>query len=230
MWQKNYLTQLVSRSCRETCSKQLVMEMYTMSTAINQYHQGPKDLIWDLMHIKSPDRAFQFMDAFKTGLCVFSSAVQKVYTNYSVHMPNAANLEDKKLVILPQFQAFHDIVNNIPEEAIESTNCKIIPGQAINKKGVFLTGKMRGCSSASVLPLKTAIKAIRLGAYAEGKFLPLLAYGDLKEMPKKNIPYLMLHKINMDKLTHLASFETEMIERTVLRNLENLQFLSNKDF
>ena len=201
-----------------------------MNTAYNQFHDGPKDLIWDLVHLKAPERAFQFMDAFKTGLCVFSSSVQKVYTNYSVHMPNAANLEDKKLVILPQFQAFHDIVNNIPEEAIETTSCKIIPGQAINKSGVYLSGKMRGCNAASVLPLKTAIRAIRLGSYAEGKFLPLLAYGDLKEMPRKNIPYLMLHKINMDKLTHLADFEIDMIERTVLRNLENLQKVSDKDF
>jgi len=206
------------------------MELYTMNTAIDQYQQGPRDLIWDLMHVKSPDRAFKFMDAFKTGLCVFSSSVQKVYTNYSVHMPNSANLEDKKLVILPQFQAFHDIVNNIPEEAIEATTCKIIPGQAINKKGVFLSGKMKGCRSPSVLPLKTAIKAIQLGAYAEGKFLPLLAYGDLKEMPKKNIPYLMLHKINLEKLTHLADFEISMMERIVLRNLEKLQLISNKEF
>lgn len=201
-----------------------------MNTAVSPYKDTPKDLIWDLVHLKSPERAFQFMDAFKSGLCVFSSAVQKVYTNYSVHMPNRMDPSEKKLVILPQFQAFHDIVNNIPEEAIEPTNCKIIPGQAINKKGVYLSGKMRGCRSATVLPLLTAIKAIRLGAYAEGEFLPLLAYGDLKEMPRKNIPYLMLHKINMDKLGHLADFEKDMIERTVLRNLEHLETLSNKDF
>ncbi len=201
-----------------------------MNTAVNQFQDTPKDLIWDLVHLKSPDRAFRFMDAFKSGLCVFSSSVQKVYTNYSVHMPNQSNPDEKKLLILPQFQAFHDIVNNIPEESVEPTNCKIIPGQAIGKKGVYLSGKMKGCSSASVLPLSTAIKAIRLGAYKEGTFLPLLAYGDLKEMPKKNIPYLMLHKINMEKLSHLADFEKDMIERTVLRNLEHLESLSNKAF
>jgi len=170
------------------------------------------------------------MSAFKNGLCVFSSSVRKVYTNYSVHMPNRSNLNESTLVILPQFQAFHDIVNNISEDAVESTSCRILPGQAINKKGTYLAGKMKGCHSASVLPLATAIKAIRLGAYEDGRFLPLLAYGDLKEMPSKNIPYLTLHRINMDKLSHLADFEKDMLEKTVLRNLGLLSELSCKEF
>lgn len=201
-----------------------------MNVAEPKYNQGPKDLIWDLQQIQSPQRAFRFMQAFKTGLCVFSKSVQKVYTNYSVHMPNRANLGESTLVILPQFQAFHDIVNNISDEAIEATSCRVVPGQAINKQGTFLAGKMKGCRSASVLPLATAVKAIRMGAYEDGRFLPLLAYGDLKEMPSKNIPYLTLHCINLDKLSHLANFEKDMLERTVLRNLENLEDLSSTDF
>ncbi len=201
-----------------------------MNIAESNYSQSPKDLIWDLRQIQSPRRAFHFMEAFKTGLCVFSKSVLKIYTNYSVHMPHQANLNESKLVILPQFQAYHDIVNNISDEAVEATSCRVIPGQAINKKGTFLAGKMKGCRSASVLPLATAVKAIRMGAYEDGRFLPLLAYGDLKEMPSKNIPYLTLHRINLNKLTHLADFEKDMLERTVLRNLQNLEILSSQEF
>lgn len=201
-----------------------------MNAVTQQLNDAPKDLIWDLKKIKSPERAFNFMNAFKNGLCVFSKSVRKVYTNYSVHMPNRNNLNESTLVILPQFQAFHDIVNNIPEDAVESTTCRILPGQAISRKGTFLAGKMKGTHSASVLPLATAIKAIRLGAYEDGRFLPLLAYGDLREMPSKNIPYLTLHRINMDKLGHLADFEKELLQRTVLRNLSQLDGLSNQEF
>jgi len=179
-----------------------------------------KDLSWSLKHHQAPDQAFALMKAIENRLAVYSRTVNKIYTNYTVHKPTSNATAG--LVILPDFSCYHDMIHNIPVEAIEATGLKIIPGAAIARDGLYLTGKLKGREHSSALPLKTGVKAMKMGAFCDGPFLPILQYGDLREMEKKQIPYLVLNRIRLDKLVGHSLFECQGISRNILKSLEKL--------
>ncbi len=179
-----------------------------------------KDLTWSLKHHQAPDRAFDLMKSIENRLAVYSRTVNKIYTNYSVHRP--ASSATAGLVILPNFTAFHDMMHNIPSDAIEPTGLKIVPGAAIARDGLYLTGQLKGRKHTSALPLKVGVKAMKIGAFCDGPFLPILQYGDLREMEKKQIPYLHLNRIRLDKLTSISQFDCNGISRNIMQSLELL--------
>ena len=177
------------------------------------------DLCWSLKRHQAPDRAVALMKRMEKCLAVYSRTVRKIYTNYSVHRPEA---DDNGLVILPDFSAYHDMIHNITAEAIEPTGVSIVPGAALGKKGMYVTGKMRGRKSSSALPLATGIKAMRMGAFCEGVFLPIVQYGDLREMSRTQIPYLHLHRVNLAKLTEISDFEKSNVASNIQSRLQHL--------
>ncbi len=179
-----------------------------------------KDLCWSLKDHQAPDRAFALMKAIENKLAVYSRNVNKIYTNYSVHRPESK--ASAGIVILPNFSQYHDMMHNIPANAIEPTGVRIVPGAALARDGLYLTGKLKGHHSSSALPLKTGVKAMKMGAFCDGPFLPILQYGDLREMGKKQIPYLHLNRIRLDKLNGLSQFECKGIARNILDSLSTL--------
>jgi hypothetical protein len=165
------------------------------------------------------------MTRLQGGLAVYSRTVSKIYTNYSVHCPS----HGKGLVILPDFEAYHDMIHNVPSEAIEPTAVRIILGEALGKQGLWVMGKLQGRKAASALPLALGIKAMRIGAYCEGAFLPILQYGDLREMTKCRLPYLHLHRVCLDRLTALSTFDRNMLASAIQKRLETLLNIRQDD-
>ncbi len=187
---------------------------------MSNLHQAvAKDLCWSLKRHQAPDRAFALMKRMEKCMAVYSRTVRKIYTNYDVHRPES---DDSGLVILPDFTAYHDMIHNISAEAIEPTGVAIVPGAALGKKGMYVTGKLQGRKSSSALHLATGIKAMRMGAFCDGPFLPILQYGDLREMSRTQIPYLHLHRVNLSKLTEISDFEKSNVASNIQSRLQHL--------
>ena len=92
--------------------------------------RGNDPLVWDLEKIQNRSRAIAFIMQFKKTLCVYSGPVQQLYSNYDIFLPEH---EERKLVILPNPNAHHDIFFKIPESAVTPTGLNIIPGALINR-------------------------------------------------------------------------------------------------
>ena len=93
-----------------------------------------KDLIWDLDAFNQRQKAIDFVLGFENRLCVYSSSVDQLYTNYNIFFPKE---EDRKLVILPNPYIPHDTYNGIPATAVTPTGLTILPGLMRDKPILF---------------------------------------------------------------------------------------------
>ena len=82
------------------------------------------DLAWDLAGINNQTRARDFVLQFEQTLCVYSRAVKQIYSTYTMHFPRQ---QDRKLVILPDPNAFHDTFYHVRPEGVLATGIYIIP-------------------------------------------------------------------------------------------------------
>ena len=89
-----------------------------------------RDLVWDLDAFNQRQRAIDFVMGFENKLCVYSDSVEQLYTNYNIFFPKE---EDRRLVILPNPYAHHDIFHGLPEAAISATGLNIIAGDMVGK-------------------------------------------------------------------------------------------------
>ena len=85
-----------------------------------------KDLIWDLDAFAQRRTAHEFVMHFENKICVFSPSVEQIYSNYSITFPAE---ENKRLIILPNPSAHHDIFQAIPEGAVKPTGLYIVPNK-----------------------------------------------------------------------------------------------------
>src|SRR3989344_5144622 len=81
------------------------------------------DLDWDLDAITDRREAVAFLQRFENRLCIYSSYVEKLYSNYSFVVPEA---QEGSITILPDEQAWHDTFNDIPADAVEPTGIHIL--------------------------------------------------------------------------------------------------------
>lgn len=184
-----------------------------MSDGNEQVTQGDNEgLVWDLDKIQNRKRAIAFIMQFKKTLCVYSGPVKQLYSNYDIFLPED---EDRKMVILPNPNAHHDIFFKIPESAVTPTGLNIIPGAILGKKGLFIAMPPKNANEPpKTMPLTVGLHAIIKRHTAERPFLPVLTKGDLREF-QSDIPCVHLHKINIDKIVGLSSLELQGIIRAV---------------
>lgn len=179
-----------------------------------------KDLIWDLDAFHQRQQAVEFVMGFENRLCVFSSAVEQLYTNYNIFFPKE---EDRKLVILPNPYAPHDTYNNIPTEAVIATSMEIIPGIIKGKTGLMLRIPFRsGTVKYRSVPLQMGLSIVRQQRPANKPFLPVLMKGDLRELDAST-PCLHLHTIQLDKLTEHSVLERAGIQKVIEHRLSELR-------
>ncbi|MGK0260243.1 MAG: hypothetical protein ACI96M_003688, partial [Candidatus Azotimanducaceae bacterium] len=93
------------------------------------------DLAWDLDDFAEASRAMEFVMQFEQTLCVYSPSVQQIYSNYNMFFPDDW---DRKLVILPDASAFHDTFFNVDKSSITATGLYIVPGELIERTGLYL--------------------------------------------------------------------------------------------
>jgi hypothetical protein len=179
-----------------------------------------KDLIWDLDAFNQRQRAVEFVMGFENSLCVYSSSVEQLYTNYNIFFPKE---EDRKLVILPNPYTPHDTYNNIPSEAVVPTAMEIIHGIVKGQPGLVLRIPFRsGTVKYRAVPLQMGLAIIRQQRPPNKPFLPVLMKGDLREL-NASTPCLHLHTIQLDKLVEHSLLEREGIHKVIEQRLAELR-------
>lgn len=180
------------------------------------HQQDNDDLVWDLQTISQHQRAMNFIKQFENRLCVFSTSVRQLYTNYSVFFPEEA---DRQMVILPDPYAFHDTFSHLDAQSVQATGLHVIPGNLIGKSGLYLLISHKNKDIRSVpIPFQEGIRQILRRSNTEDPFLPVLMKGDLREFNNK-LPCLHLHRLRLKSLSELSNLEREGIRSVIADKL-----------
>jgi hypothetical protein len=93
----------------------------------------------------------------------------------------------------------------------------------LGKPGLLLTTQIRdGGPAPKTMPFKPALAQIISNQKKIGDvFLPILMKGDLREFDQ-SMPYIHLHRLQVQRLTLLSSFERDDIQQTITRKLLTL--------
>lgn len=176
-----------------------------------------QDLIWDLNCIARRELAERFMKLFENRLCVYSESVRQLYTNYDLHFPSD---QGRKMVVLPNPYAFHDTLHGIEALAVRKTGLCVLPGAVLGKPGLLLTTQIKeGGPAPKTMAFKPALAQIISNQKKIGDvFLPIMMKGDLREFDQQ-MPYIHLHRLQVNRLTRLSSFERDDIQQTITRKL-----------
>ena len=168
-----------------------------------------QDLIWDLDSMARRELAERFIQLFENRLCVYSESVSQLYTNYNLHFPAESG---RKMVVLPNPYAFHDTLHGIEVAAVRQTGLCVLPGVVLGKPGLLLTTQMKdGGSAPKTMPFKQALAEIISDQTKIGDvFLPIM------------MPYIHLHRLQVQRLTRLSTFERDDIQQTITRKLLGL--------
>lgn len=179
-----------------------------------------QDLIWDLDSMTRRELAERFIRLFENRLCVYSESVAQLYTNYNLHFPSELG---RKMVVLPSPYAFHDTLNGIERVAVRKTGLCVMPGRIAGKPGLLLTTLIKeGGPAPRRMPFKPALAQIINSQRKIGdEFLPILMKGDLREFDQQ-MPYLHLHRLQVNRLERLSSFERADMQHTITRKLMQL--------
>jgi hypothetical protein len=178
------------------------------------------DLVWGFEGISQRQRAIDFVMKFENKLCIYSGAVEKLYTNYSLYFPAS---ENSAMVIIPNQFAYHDTFNNLNEESIVDTSFDIIPGEMIGKTGLYLRVPFKEGSVLTTrpVPFRYAVERMLLNSSGQNPFIPILVKGNLREFELKN-PYLHLHRVDLSKIQKLSEFEIKDIQRVIWGKFQEL--------
>lgn len=177
------------------------------------------DLAWDLEEFGNRSRATEFVRNFEHTLCVYSGAVEQLYTNYDIFYPEE---EGRKMVILPNPTAYHDTFFGIPPDGVLETGLYIVPGDLLKQKGLFLTNLLKDRTMGPrQIPFEAGTRAIMKKRPPSDPFLPVLVKGDLREL-EEQWPVLHLHRVKISALEHRSALERKDIQNVITERLEEL--------
>lgn len=177
------------------------------------------DLVWDLERFQQRKLAQEFVLQFENRICVYSSSVQQIYTNFNVFFPKE---EGHKLVILPNPFAHYDVFYGVPEEAVRPTGLMVMPDYYSEDQQMVLRIPLKNTKDPyKIMPLKEGLTLLNSRRPPEQPLLPLLMKGDLRELDE-GTPSLHLHSINLAKLKSLAPMEIAGIKAVILDKLDRL--------
>ncbi len=182
--------------------------------------QENKDLVWDLDKFQKRKLAQDFVLGFENQVCVFSSTVGQLYTNYNVFFPKE---EDRKLVILPDPYSPHDTFQGLPENSVKPTGLLLVPAnldQTDGRLNMIIPLKNKETKYRRV-PLNVGLSLINSKRPADKPFLPVLVKGDLRELDSST-PCLHLHSLIVDEIPGLSKMEVEDIKSVILDRLKKL--------
>ena len=184
-----------------------------------------QDLAWDLEDFNNSQRAMDFVMQFESTLCVYSPSVEQVYTTYNMFFPKEW---EGKLVILPDPAAYHDTFFNIEAKAIAATGLYIVPGQLLNRQGLFLANidENRNLGKRQI-PFEAGMRAIMKKRPKGDPFLPMLAKGDLREF-EQSWPVMHLHRVKPKVLNQLSDLDRNSLANVITEKLESLFLEQNK--
>ena len=183
------------------------------------------DLAWDLEDFNHRERAMEFVRQFETTMCVYSPSVEQLYTNYRMYFPQEWQ---RKLVILPDPAAFHDTFFHIQSEAVVATGLYIVPGELMDKPGLYLANvKENRTLGDRQVPFEAGLRAIMKKRANNDTFLPVLAKGDLREF-EQSWPVLHLHRIKPRVLERISDLDRTSLATLINEKLESLFLAGQK--
>jgi hypothetical protein len=180
-----------------------------------------KDLVWDLESFNKQQRARNFVLGFENKLCVYSSNVEQLYTNYNIFFPKE---ENRKLVILPNPYAHYDTFQGITEESVKATGLYIVPADSAANGGRSLQMVIPLKSETTQyrrVPLAVGLRLINQKRPPDRPFLPVVMKGDLRELDPET-PCLHLHMLQLATLPKLSNMEVGDIQKVILKRLQEL--------
>lgn len=178
-----------------------------------------KDLVWDLEAFHHRQRAVDFVMGFENKMCVFSESVEQLYTNYNIFFPKE---ENRRLVILPNPYAHHDVFQGVPPGAVKATRLNVISGEIIGKRGLYLTIPTKGAKTKyKAVPLRVGLSAINKQRDPSNPLLPVLKKGDLRELEAKT-PCLHLHTLNINLCENMSGLDRQGIQKVITERLSLL--------
>lgn len=195
--------------------------METIQTQTETEPELPEnpDLAWDLDEFNNRQRAMDFVMQFEETLCVYSPSVAQLYTNYNMYFPKEWQ---RKLVILPDPTAFHDTFFYIDSRAVAATGLYIIPGELIEKRGLYLSNVKEGRNlGARQIPFEAGMRAIMKKRPADDPFLPVLAKGDLRSF-EQSWPVMHLHRVRPKVLSEISDLDRNQLGNVIVEKLESL--------
>lgn len=180
--------------------------------------QNP-DLAWDLDDFTDRDRAMDFVMQFESTLCVYSPSVEQLYTNYNMFFPKEF---ERKMVILPDPNAFHDTFFYIAQEAVVATGLYVIPGELVDKEGLYLANvKEDRTLGDRQIPFILGMRAIMANRPPDDPFLPVLAKGDLREFDD-SWPVMHLHRVKPKVLAEISELDRSSLGSVISEKLDSL--------
>ena len=177
------------------------------------------DLAWDLDDFNDRQRAMDFVMQFESTLCVYSPSVAQLYTTYNMFFPREW---ERKLVILPDPAAYQDTFFHIDPKAVAATGLYIIPGEMIDKDGLYLSNVQEDRTLGNrQIPFEPGMRAIMKNRPEDDPFLPVLAKGDLRGF-QRSWPVMHLHRIKPKVLAEISELDRAQLENVILEKLESL--------
>ena len=193
-------------------------EIVENSQAGSDLPENP-DLAWDLDDFNNRQRAMDFVMQFEHTMCVYSPSVQQLYTNYNMYFPKEW---ERKLVILPDPSAYHDTFFYIDTQAVVATGLYIIPGELIERTGLFLSNVSQDRTLGDrQIPFEAGMKAIMGKRPEDDPFLPVLAKGDLRAF-EQSWPVMHLHRVKPKVLAEISDLDRNQLGNVILEKLESL--------
>jgi hypothetical protein len=165
-----------------------------------------------------------FVMQFEHTMCVYSPSVEQLYTNYNMYFPKELQ---RKLVILPDPTAFHDTFFFIDNRAVVATGLYIIPGELIERQGLFLSNVLEDRSlGRRQIPFEAGMRAIMINRPDDDPFLPVLAKGDLRSF-EQAWPVMHLHRVKPLVLAEISDLDRVQLGNVIMEKLESL-FIEQK--
>ena len=176
------------------------------------------DLAWDLDEFSQAQRAMDFVLKFETTLCVYSPSVEQIYSTYNMFFPDDW---DRKLVILPDAGAYHDTFYHIDRSAVTATGLYIVPGELIDKGGLYLANVDNNRSLGKrQIPFEAGLRAIIKRRPANDPFLPVLAKGDLREL-EQSWPVMHMHRVKPEVIENMPDLDRARLTNVITEKLES---------
>jgi hypothetical protein len=105
---------------------------------------------------------------------------------------------------------------------VVATGLYIIPGELIEKKGLFLSNVSEGRNLGSrQIPFEPGMKAIMKKRPGDDPFLPVLAKGDLRSF-EQSWPVMHLHRVKPKVLAEISDLDRNQLGNVIGEKLESL--------
>lgn len=174
------------------------------------------DLVWGLKDFKNKQQAASFFNKVSSGICVYSSDVEALYTNYTVDFC----MGSKSLIVLPNPFASYDTLHGIRSRAVIPTGIHVIQRRSQFWLLIPIRRKSSNVRNAKLYEFSEGVNLIKklLGGR---EFIPVVKKGDLREHGEGS-PKIHLHRLHEPEMSNLSGLDISSTRRVVADRFERL--------